>query len=72
MKAFTFNIGHIYTTSTSADQIKPIKIHKIEVNMHYKLDKKDVGREGQNTIMFLYDWSVINYKHEQNLKDFFP
>lgn len=40
--------------------------------MHYKLDKKDVGREGQNIIMFLYDWSVINYKHEQNLKDFFP
>lgn len=40
--------------------------------MHYKLDKKDVGREGQNTITFLYDWSVINYKHVQNLKDFFP
>lgn len=40
--------------------------------MHYKLDKKDVGREGQNTIMFLYDWSVISYKHEQNLKDFSP
>lgn len=40
--------------------------------MHYKLDIKDVGWEGQNIIMFLYDWSVISYKDVQNLKDFFP
>lgn len=40
--------------------------------MHYKLDIKDVGCEGQNIIMFLYDWSVISYKDVQNFKDFFP